>query len=71
MATACSTISVATSTATTSTWAGPGAPIYASGGSLGGIVSMIQGVIDPQVVAAAPVSGTAGFMETSAMRGWW
>jgi hypothetical protein len=47
---------------------GPGVPIYASGGSLGGIVSMIQGAVDPQVVAAAPVSGTGGFMDT-AMRG--
>ncbi len=47
---------------------GPGKPIYASGGSLGGIVSMLQGALDPQVVAAAPVSGTAGFMDT-AMRG--
>jgi hypothetical protein len=48
--------------------AGPGVPIYASGGSLGGIVSMIQGAIDPQVVAAAPVSGAGGFMDV-AMRG--
>ena len=47
---------------------GPDAPYYASGGSLGGIVSMIQGALDPHVVAAAPVSGTAGFMDT-AMRG--
>jgi hypothetical protein len=47
---------------------GPGKPIYASGGSLGGIVSMIQGALDPQVVAAAPVSGAGGFMDV-AMRG--
>ncbi|HEY8086292.1 MAG TPA: hypothetical protein VIF09_00555 [Polyangiaceae bacterium] len=47
---------------------GPRAKIYASGGSLGGIVSMIQGVIDPLVVAAAPVSGTAGLQDTG-MRG--
>ena len=47
---------------------GPNVPYYASGGSLGGIVSMIQGALDPLVVAAAPVSGTAGFMDT-AMRG--
>jgi hypothetical protein len=47
---------------------GPHAKYYASGGSLGGIVSMIQGAIDPLVVAAAPVSGTAGFMDT-AIRG--
>ncbi len=47
---------------------GPGVPIYASGGSLGGIVSMIQGVVDPQIVAAAPVSGAGGFMDV-AMRG--
>ncbi len=47
---------------------GPNAPFYASGGSLGGIMSMIQGALDPHVVAAAPVSGTAGFMDT-AMRG--
>ncbi len=47
---------------------GPDAPFYASGGSLGGIMSMIQGALDPHVVAAAPVSGTAGFMDT-AMRG--
>lgn len=48
--------------------AGPGVPIYASGGSLGGIVSMIQGAVDPQIVAAAPVSGAGGFMDV-AMRG--
>jgi hypothetical protein len=47
---------------------GPNAKYYASGGSLGGIVSMIQGVIDPKIVAAAPVSGTAGLMDTG-MRG--
>jgi hypothetical protein len=47
---------------------GPNNAYYASGGSLGGIVSMIQGALDPHVVAAAPVSGTAGFMDT-AMRG--
>ena len=47
---------------------GPHAKYFASGGSLGGIVSMIQGAIDPLVVAAAPVSGTAGFMDT-AIRG--
>ena len=48
--------------------AGVGEPIYASGGSLGGIVSMIQGTLDPQVVAAAPVSGGASFQDI-AMRG--
>lgn len=47
---------------------GPKVPYYASGGSLGGIISMIQGALDPWVVAAAPVSGTAGFMDT-ALRG--
>lgn len=47
---------------------GPNNKFYASGGSLGGIVSMIQGAMDPMVSAAAPVSGTAGFMDT-AMRG--
>lgn len=47
---------------------GPRARYFASGGSLGGIVSMLQGALDPYVVAAAPVSGTAGFMDT-AMRG--
>lgn len=47
---------------------GPTQKYYASGGSLGGIVSMIQGALDPHVVAAAPVSGTGGFMDT-AMRG--
>jgi hypothetical protein len=47
---------------------GPGKAIYASGGSLGGIVSMVQGALDPQVVAAAPVSGAGGFMDV-AMRG--
>jgi hypothetical protein len=47
---------------------GPHARYFASGGSLGGIVSMIQGALDPLVVAAAPVSGTGGFMDT-AMRG--
>jgi hypothetical protein len=47
---------------------GPGKPMFASGGSLGGIISSIQGALDPQVVAAAPVSGGAGFMDI-AMRG--
>jgi hypothetical protein len=47
---------------------GPGKAIYASGGSLGGITSMVQGALDPQVVAAAPVSGAGGFMDV-AMRG--
>ena len=47
---------------------GPNVPYYASGGSLGGIVSMIQGALDPWVVGAAPVSGTGGFMDT-ALRG--
>jgi hypothetical protein len=47
---------------------GPNARYFASGGSLGGIVSMLQGALDPLVVAAAPVSGTAGFMDT-ALRG--
>jgi hypothetical protein len=47
---------------------GPNARYFASGGSLGGIISMIQGAIDPLIVAAAPVSGTAGFMDT-ALRG--
>jgi hypothetical protein len=47
---------------------GPGKAIFASGGSLGGIVSMIQGALDPQVVAAAPVSGGAEFMDI-ALRG--
>ncbi len=62
------TTSPATSTATaSSTWAARRA-YYASGGSLGGIVSMIQGALDPHVVAAAPVSGRRGFMDT-AMRG--
>lgn len=36
---------------------GPNVPMFASGESLGGIESQIQGGIDPNIVATAPVSG--------------
>ena len=36
---------------------GPGVPYFAAGESLGGIMSGIQGGIDPYMIAAAPMSG--------------
>jgi hypothetical protein len=41
-------------------------PMYASGNSFGGIVSAIQGALDPNVSAAAPISGAAGLSDVSA-----
>jgi hypothetical protein len=49
---------------------GPKAPYYASGRSLGGILSEIQGGIDPYVVAAAPVSGAGTLAMDVALRSY-
>jgi len=40
---------------------GGGAPMYMSGGSLGGIMAMIMGGIEPDIKAIAPISGGGGF----------
>jgi hypothetical protein len=42
---------------------GPNVPIYAAGESLGGIMSEIQGGIDHQLTATAPMSGGGGLMD--------
>ena len=42
---------------------GPDAPFYATGGSLGGILSMTLGSADANVRAAAPVSGGGGLTD--------
>jgi len=42
---------------------GPDASFYATGGSLGGIMAMVLGASDPNVRAAAPVSGGGGLTD--------
>ncbi len=42
------------------------APIYTSGNSLGGIMAMIHGAVDPNVKAAAPISGGGGLTDIAA-----
>ena len=42
------------------------APIYASGNSFGGVTSAIQGAIDPNVSAAAPISSGGGLTDIAA-----
>ncbi len=49
---------------------GPSVPYYASGRSLGGILSEIQGGIDPYVIAAAPVSGAGTLAMDVALRSY-
>ncbi|MDF2697349.1 MAG: hypothetical protein K0S65_5732, partial [Labilithrix sp.] len=42
---------------------GPTAPITTSGNSFGGVLAMVHGALDPNVVAAAPISGGGGLMD--------
>ncbi len=42
---------------------GPDAPFYATGGSLGGIMAMVLGATDPNLRAAAPISGGGGLTD--------
>ncbi len=47
---------------------GPNNRYFSSGGSLGGIIAQVLGAVDPSIVATAPVSGAAGFLDV-ALRG--
>jgi hypothetical protein len=47
---------------------GPTNRYFSSGGSLGGIIAQVLGAVDPSIVASAPVSGAAGFLDV-ALRG--
>jgi hypothetical protein len=49
---------------------GPDVPYFAAGESLGGIMSGIQGGIDPYMVAAAPMSGGGGLAIDVAFRSY-
>jgi hypothetical protein len=49
---------------------GPRVQYFAAGRSLGGIMSMIQGGIDPHVVASAPISGGGGLPSDVALRSY-
>jgi len=42
---------------------GPTAPITTSGNSFGGVLAMVHGAVDPNVVAAAPISGGGGLTD--------
>lgn len=44
---------------------GPNVPITTSGNSFGGVLAMIHGALDPNVVAAAPISGGGGLMDVA------
>ncbi len=44
---------------------GPGVPITTSGNSYGGIIAMIHGAVDHNVVASAPISGGGGLMDVA------
>lgn len=49
---------------------GPNVSYYASGESLGGIMSEIQGGIEPMMIAAAPVSGGGALAEDVGLRSY-
>jgi len=49
---------------------GPGVPYFAAGESLGGIMSAIQGGIEPYMVASAPMSGGGSLAMDVAMRSY-
>jgi len=42
---------------------GPNVPITTSGNSFGGVLAMIHGAVDSNVVASAPISGGGGLMD--------
>jgi hypothetical protein len=44
---------------------GPDAPISTSGNSFGGVLAMVHGAVDPNVTAAAPISGGAGLTDVA------
>ena len=44
---------------------GPSVPITTSGNSFGGVLAMVHGALDPNVVAAAPISGGGGLMDVA------
>lgn len=44
---------------------GPNVPITTSGNSFGGVLAMVHGAIDPNVTAAAPISGGAGLADVA------
>lgn len=44
---------------------GPNVPITTSGNSFGGVLAMVHGAIDPNVVAAAPISGGGGLTDVA------
>ncbi len=41
------------------------APMSASGNSFGGIVAMLQGALDPNILSAAPISGGSGMSDVA------
>jgi len=44
---------------------GPTQPITTSGNSFGGVLAMVHGAVDPNVTAAAPISGGAGLTDVA------
>ncbi|MBX3261269.1 MAG: hypothetical protein KF782_16405 [Labilithrix sp.] len=44
---------------------GPNVAITTSGNSFGGVLAMVHGALDPNVVAAAPISGGGGLMDVA------
>ncbi len=44
---------------------GPTVAITTSGNSFGGIIAMVHGAVDPNVVASAPISGGGGLMDVA------
>lgn len=44
---------------------GPDVPISTSGNSFGGVVAMVHGAVDPNVTAAAPISGGGGLTDVA------
>lgn len=44
---------------------GPAVPITTAGNSFGGILAMIHGAVDPEITAAAPISGGGGLVDVA------
>lgn len=44
---------------------GPSVPITTSGNSFGGVLAMVHGAVDPNVIAAAPISGGGGLTDVA------